>query len=66
MNMWQNIFSHPQIFCPMCQRIFSTYFVNINKIFQKDSFKLTHTHRLLMLAHSRNNILTLALTTCIV
>ncbi len=48
MNTWQNIPPHHQILYPMCQIIFSKYFVNINRIFKKRFF---HAH-LLMFARS--------------
>ncbi len=44
MNTLQNIHPHHQIFCPMCQIIFSKYYVDVNKIFQK---RFTHVHLLM-------------------
>jgi hypothetical protein len=60
MNTWQNIPPLHQILCPMCQIIFSKYFVDVNKIFQKI---FVHVHLFvftcspLMLIRSQNNIL---------
>jgi hypothetical protein len=48
MDMWQNIPPRQQRFYPLCQKIFSLYFVHMDKIFQK-IFVLIHV---LMLAYS--------------